>query len=111
VAGIVKNAGGAEIPPLATMQKLTGNQGKASAFYLKLTMTRNADAVVTEIRRYRHETYVTHSCRNISMMTPDNIPACHLIKIVIGISVTIALYRQFQAMYTRLWNAHVKLGF
>jgi len=60
------------------MQELTGNQGKASAFYLKLDDPANADAVVTEIKAVPGmQTYVTHSMQEyLSMMTPDNIPHC-----------------------------------
>ncbi len=95
------------------MQELTGNQGKASAFYLKLDDPANADAVVAEIKSVPGmQTYVVHSMQEyLSMMTPDNIPALSIfIKIVIGISVTIGFIVIFQAMYTAVMERTREIG-
>src|SRR5689334_12635755 len=63
IAGIVAHGKGArKFFPMATLQELTGNAGKASAFYLQLDNPANADLVVTEIKAVQGmQTYVVHS--------------------------------------------------
>jgi putative ABC transport system permease protein len=114
VAGIVEHGKGArKFLPITTLQDITGNKDKASAFYLKLDNTSNADAVVEEIKAIPGmQTYVVHSMREyLSMMTPDDIPALAIfIKIVIGISVTIGFIVIFQAMYTAVMERTREIG-
>jgi putative ABC transport system permease protein len=114
IAGVVEHGKGArKFLRLSTLQEITGNKDKASAFYLKLDSTANADAVVEEIKAVPGmNAYVVHSMREyLSMMTPDNIPALAIfIRIVIGISVTIGFIVIFQAMYTAVMERTREIG-
>lgn len=114
IAGIVAHGKGARLfLPLATLQDLTGAQGRTSAFYVKADNRANADLVVSEIKNIPHmDTYVVRSMREyLSMLTPDNIPMLStFIHIVIGISVTIGFIVIFQAMYAAVMERTREIG-
>ncbi len=114
VAGIVAHGKGArKFFPLATLQELSGNRDKASAFFLQLDNPANTDSVLEEIKSTPGmQTYGVHSMEEwLSQMTVDNIPALAIfIKIVIGISVTIGFIVIFQAMYTAVMERTREIG-
>jgi putative ABC transport system permease protein len=114
VAGIVEHGKGArKFLPLHTLQDLSGAEGKASAFYVKLDSPANADAVVDEIKKVPGmEQYMVRSMRDyLSLMTPSNIPALSIfINVVIGISVIIGVLVIFQAMYTAVMERTREIG-
>jgi putative ABC transport system permease protein len=95
------------------LQDLTGAQGKASAFYMKLDDPNNADAVVAEIKDVPGmQQYMVRSMREyLSMMTANNIPALSIfINVVIGISMIIGFIVIFQAMYTAVMERTREIG-
>ena len=114
VAGIVEHGKGArKFLPITTLQDLTGAQGKASAFYMKLDDPNNADAVVAEIKDVPGmQQYMVRSMREyLSMMTANNIPALSIfINVVVGISVIIGFIVIFQAMYTAVMERTREIG-
>ena len=114
VAGIVEHGKGArKFLPITTLQDLTGAQGKASVFYVKLDDPANADAVVHEIKGVQGmSTYVVRPMQEyLSMMTPENTPGLSsFIKVVIGISVIIGFMVIFQAMYTAVMERTREIG-
>jgi putative ABC transport system permease protein len=96
VCGIVEHGKGARrYLPLATLQELTGAQGKASMFYVKTDSDKNADVVVKEIK---------------------DIPVSHMpglstfFNVVIGISVVIGFIVIFQSMYTAVLERTREIG-
>jgi|SRR3954453_21858822 len=114
VAGIVEHGKGArKFLPIKTLQDLTGAEGKASAFYVKLDSPSNADAVVDQIKKIPGmEQYMVRSMRDyLSLMTPSNIPALSIfINVVIAISVIIGVLVIFQAMYTAVMERTREIG-
>jgi putative ABC transport system permease protein len=114
ICGIVEHGKGArKFLPLATLQDLTGGEGKASQMYLKLDAPANAELVVEEIRQVPGmEHYVARSMATyLSMMMPDNIPGLSkFFDVVIGISVVIGVLMIFQAMYTAVMERTREIG-
>src|SRR5262249_32132763 len=114
VAAVVEHGKGArKFLPLQTLQDLSGAQGKASAFYIKLDSPDNADAVVNAIKNVPGmSTYVVRSMREyLSMLSPNNIPALStFISVVIGIAVIIGFIVIFQAMYTAVMERTREIG-
>lgn len=114
IAGVVEHGKGArKFLPIAALQELSGAQGKASAFYVKLDNPADADAAISEIRNVPGmEKYIVQSMREyLSMMTPSNIPALSIfIDVVIGISVIIGFLVIFQAMYTAVMERTREIG-
>ncbi len=114
ISGIVEHGKGArKFLPIATLQDLTGAEGKASAFYIKTDDPANIEATLGEIKSVPGmEGYVVRSMREyLSMMTASNIPALSVfIKVVIGISVTIGFIVIFQAMYTAVMERTREIG-
>ena len=114
VAGIVEPGKGArKFLPLDVMQDLTGAQGKASIFYLKLDNPANADEVVKEIKAVNGmERYVaTSMAYYLSMMTTSNYPGVsQFIDFVIAISMIIGFLVIFQSMYTAVMERTREIG-
>ncbi|HEY7618078.1 MAG TPA: ABC transporter permease [Terriglobales bacterium] len=114
VAGIVEHGKGArKFVPLKTLQDLTGAQGKASAFYVKLDNPGNTAAVVTEIQNVpgMQKYFVRSMQEYLSMMTPANTPGMSsFISVVIGVSVVIGFMVIFQAMYTAVMERTREIG-
>jgi len=114
ICGIVPHGtGGRKFLPMATMQELTGNEGKASAFYLKLDNPANAAFVAKEIQQKPGmEKYTVRSMQEyLSMMTPENLPGFDLaIRIVIGVAVVVGFLVIFQSMYTAVMERTREIG-
>ncbi len=114
IVGIVENGHGArKFIPIATMQTLTGSEGKATIFYIRADDPKNADLIVSEIKKVPGlEKYSTMSMREwLSLMTPTNIPGFSaFIKVVVGIAVIIGFIVIFQAMYTAVMERTREIG-
>jgi putative ABC transport system permease protein len=114
VAGVVEHGHGArKFIPISTMQTLTGAEGKASIFYVRLDDEKNADTVVDAIKKIPGmEKYSVMSMREwLSLMSPDNIPGFStFIKVVVGIAVIIGFIVIFQAMYTAVMERTREIG-
>lgn len=114
VAGIVPQGRGSRFYiPMSTLQQLIGNEGKASAFYVKADDPKNADAIVQEIKSYPGlETYNVQSMAEwLSLMTANNLPMLSaFIDAVIGISTVIGFLVIFQSMYTAVMERTREIG-
>jgi len=114
IFGIVPHGkGGRKFLPLATMQDLTGAEGRASVFYVKLDDPANIDAATKSIQAVPGmERYAVRSMAEyLSMMTPDNLPGFDLaIRIVIGVAVVVGFLVIFQSMYTAVMERTREIG-
>jgi len=114
ICGIVPHGkGGRKFLPLATMQDLTGAEGRASVFYVKLDDPANIDAATKSIQAVPGmERYAVRSMAEyLSMMTPDNLPGFDLaIRIVIGVAVVVGFLVIFQSMYTAVMERTREIG-
>src|SRR5208283_2019750 len=114
VAGVVEHGRGArKFLPIGTLQDITGADGKASIFYVKLDNPDNADAVVSEIKGIPGmEQYGVHSLKEyISLMSSSNIPGLStFIDVVIAISMIIGFIVIFQAMYAAVMERTREIG-
>jgi putative ABC transport system permease protein len=114
VCGIVEHGKGARrYLPLATLQELTGAQGKASMFYVKTDSDKNADVVVKEIKDIPGMgQYVVRSLSEYaSLMTVSHMPGLStFFNVVIGISVVIGFIVIFQSMYTAVLERTREIG-
>jgi putative ABC transport system permease protein len=114
VSGIVEQGHGArKFIPLPTMQQLTGAEGKASIFYVRLKDSNDPDSVAAEIKKIPGmEKYSIMSMREwLSLMTPGNIPGFSaFIKVVVSIAVIIGFIVIFQAMYTAVMERTREIG-
>ncbi|MBI2678398.1 MAG: ABC transporter permease [Candidatus Koribacter versatilis] len=114
VCGIVEHGKGArKFLPMATLQELTGAQGKASIFYVKLDDARNADEAHRAVNAIPGmEQYVVRSMQEyMSLMTPEHVPGLSaFITVVIGVAVVIGFIVIFQAMYTAVMERTREIG-
>jgi len=114
IAGIVpQGRGSRSYAPITTLQALTGAEGKATMFYVKLDDPKNADAMVQKIKSIPGmENYNVKSMAEwLSLMSPDNIPGLSkFIDIVIGIAVVIGFIVIFQSMYTAVMERTREIG-
>jgi putative ABC transport system permease protein len=114
IAGIVPQGRGSRTyAPIATLQALTGAEGKATMFYVKLDDARNADAAVQQIKSIEGmSNYNVKSMAEwLSLMSADNIPMLsRFIDIVIGIAVVIGFIVIFQSMYTAVMERTREIG-
>jgi len=114
ICGIVPHGkGGRKFLPLTTMQELTGAEGRASVFYVKLDNPANMDAVTQAIKEKQGmEQYAVRSMSEyLSMMTPDNLPGFNVaIEIVIGIAIIVGFLVIFQSMYTAVMERTREIG-
>ena len=114
VSGVVANGHGArKFIPLSTMQEMTGAEGKASIFYVRVDDPANIPTVVESIKHIPGmEKYSVMSMKEwLSLMTPDNIPGFStFIKVVVGIAVIIGFIVIFQAMYTAVMERTREIG-
>jgi len=114
ICGIVPHCkGGRKFLPLATMQDMTGAEGRASVFYVKLDDPANIDAATKSIQAVPGmERYAVRSMAEyLSMMTPDNLPGFDLaIRIVIGVAVVVGFLVIFQSMYTAVMERTREIG-
>jgi len=114
ISGIVPHGkGGRKFLPLTTMQDLKGDEGRVSAFYVKLDNPANISAVQEAIQATPGmEQYAVRSMQEyLSMMTPDNLPGFNVaIEIVIGIAVVVGFLVIFQSMYTAVMERTREIG-
>jgi putative ABC transport system permease protein len=114
VCGIVEHGKGArKFVPMSTLQDLTGSQGKATIFYVKLDDPKYADAVVQDIKNVPGmQQYGVHSIQEyLTLMTSASIPGLTtVINVVIGISMIIGFIVIFQAMYTAVMERTREIG-
>jgi putative ABC transport system permease protein len=114
ISGIVEHGKGARrYLPIATLQDLTGSEGKASMFYVKTDKPENAQAVVAAIKQIPGmDQYVARSVAEYaSLMTVGNIPFLGtFINIVIAISMIIGFIVIFQSMYTAVMERTREIG-
>jgi putative ABC transport system permease protein len=114
IVGIVPQGRGSRAyVPIHTLQALTGDEGKATLFYVKLDDPRNADAVAGQIKsldgmgNYNIKTMEEW----LSLMSADNMPMLSkVIDIVIWISVVIGFLVIFQSMYTAVMERTREIG-
>jgi putative ABC transport system permease protein len=114
ICGIVSHGRGARrFFPLSTLQDLTGNPDKASAFYIKLDDPRNADAVVGEIKAVPGlENYSVIAMEEfLSLMKADNLPGFNIfIRTVVAVAMIIGFLVIFQSMYTAVMERTREIG-
>jgi putative ABC transport system permease protein len=114
VSGIIpQGRGSRRYIPIATLQDLTGNENKATMFYVKVDDPKNADAVAQQIKTIPGmENYNTMSIGEwMALMSADNIPLLSIfIKIVIGIAMVIGFIVIFQSMYTAVLERTREIG-
>ena len=118
VSGIYESGKLARIlAPIGTLQQLTGNEGKISAVYLKLTNPGQADAFVTTLKSklnpgdpdhgyqvYTVEDFVSQlSVSNVAMLKD-------FIYVVIGIATIVGFIVVFMAMYTAVLERTREIG-
>jgi putative ABC transport system permease protein len=114
ISGIVAHGkGGRKFLPITTLQDLTGAQGKASIFYVKLDDPNNFDAFKEEALKVPGMSqYQVESVKEwLSLITPESLPGFSItVKIVIGISVCIGFIVIFQSMYTAVMERTREIG-
>lgn len=114
ISGVVPHGkGGRKFLRLDTMQDLTGSEGRASGFYIKLDNPANLEATTKAIQEIPGmEKYAVRSMQEyLSMMTPDNLPGFDLaIRIVIGVAVVVGFLVIFQSMYTAVMERTREIG-
>jgi putative ABC transport system permease protein len=114
ISGIVENGKGArKFMPIKTVQELTGSEGKASVFYVKLDDPNRADEFVNLVKKTPGlESYSVYSLKQyLSLMVPSNIPGFSaFINVVIGVAVCIGFIVIFQSMYTAVMERTREIG-
>jgi len=114
ICGIVPHGkGGRKFLPLTTMQALRGDEGRVSAFYLKVDNPANINLVEDEIKATpgMQQYGVRSMSEYLSMMTPDNLPGFNVaIEIVIGIAIVVGFLVIFQSMYTAVMERTREIG-
>jgi len=97
--------------PMATLQRITGNEGKISAIYLKLDNPEQADAYATKLRSdlpgyqiYTIEEFTAGLSVNSVTMLKD------FIYVVIGIASIVGFIVVFMAMYTAVLERTREIG-
>ncbi len=114
ICGIVQHGkGGREFIPLETLGKLTGSEGKASFFYLKLDNPDNDKLVEQEIQETPGmEGYQVQTIQEIiSQATPSRLPGVEpAVNTVIGIACIIGFLVIFQSMYTAIMERTREIG-
>ena len=114
VCGIVPQGRGSRFyVPIATLQDLTGNEGKATMFYVKVDDPDKADEVAKQLNMIPGmENYNIVTIKEwVSLMSPNNIPMLsRFIDIVIWIAVVIGFLVIFQSMYTAVMERTREIG-
>lgn len=114
ISGIVEHGkGGRLFIPLTTLDRLTGSEGKASLFYLKLDTPKNAGLVEQEIRATPGMgSYQVQTIQDlISQMTPSKLPGLEpALNSVIGIACIIGFLVIFQSMYLAVMERTREIG-
>lgn len=115
ISGIVKHGrGGRKFVPLDTMGRLTGTEGKATAFYLK---THDSPLHQEEVRKAILKTpgmeqYNVKTLEEfLSQITPEKLPALTTsLYVVTGIAVIVGFLVIFQSMYTAVMERTREIG-
>jgi putative ABC transport system permease protein len=114
ISGIVEHGrGGRKFIPLTTLDQLTGSEGKASVFYLKLDTPANDVIVAQEILHTPGmEGYQVQTMQElISQMTPNRLPGLEpALYTVIGIACIIGFLVIFQSMYLAVMERTREIG-
>src|SRR5665213_2537203 len=114
ICGIVQHGkGGRKFLPLTTLDQLTGSEGKASVFYLKLDNTANEALVEREIKSTPGmEGYQVQTIQDlISQMAPSRLPGLEpALNTVIGIACIIGFLVIFQSMYLAVMERTREIG-
>jgi putative ABC transport system permease protein len=115
ISGIVEHGkGGRKFIPIDTMGAITGNEGKATTFYLKTEDSpKYEDAVKDEILATPGmNTYsVLKTAEYLDSMTPNALPGFSIgLRVVIGIAAVIGFLVIFQAMYTAVMERTREIG-
>jgi putative ABC transport system permease protein len=114
ISGIVEAGKGArKLLPIDTMDELTGDEGKASVFYIKCDDPANAETVIDEIHNthgFEQNPVQTMDDWN-SQMTPEHLPGFNLaLDVVTGIAVIVGFLVIFQSMYTAVLERTREIG-
>ena len=115
ICGIVQSGkGGKKYIPLATMDEIDGNPGKAAVFYLK---TKDTPAHWDDVRKEILATDglgqydVQTSEEFLSSLAPDRMPGFNIaLHVVISIAVIIGFMVIFQSMYTAVMERTREIG-
>jgi putative ABC transport system permease protein len=114
ICGIVEHGkGGRKFVQLSTLDQLTGSEGKASIFYLKLDNPANEPLVEKEIKATPGmDGYQIQTIQELlSMMTPGRYPGVKpALDTVIGIALVIGFLVIFQSMYTAVMERTREIG-
>lgn len=114
ICGIVEHGKGArKFVSLTTLDQLTGSEGKASAFYLKLDDPANDALVEQEIRNIPGmSTYQVQTIQDVlSEMTPSRMPGLEpALYSVIGIACIIGFLVILQSMYLAVMERTREIG-
>ena len=114
ISGIVAHGKGARrFLPLSTLWELTGTEGKASVFYIRLDDPKNVDAVIQEIKQVHGlEAYSVRSTEEfLSLMTPEHLPGFNpFIRTVVTVAMIIGFMVIFQSMYTAVMERTREIG-
>ena len=114
ISGIVPQGRGARsYVPIGTLQDLTGSEGKATMFYVKIDDSKDAGTIAKQLNAIPHmENYNVVSMNEyLSIMSANNIPMLSIfIDIVIWIAVVIGFLVIFQSMYTAVMERTREIG-
>lgn len=114
ICGIVEHGkGGRKFLQLSTLQDLTGSQGKATIFYVKLDDPNNFSAFKSEVLSVPGmNQYDIESVKEwLSLFSPDALPGFSItVKVVIGIAVCIGFIVIFQSMYAAVMERTREIG-
>jgi len=114
ICGIVEHGkGGRKFIPLTTLDQLTGSEGKASLFYLKLDTPADDTLVEQEILHTPGmEGYQVQTMQDLlSQMTPNRLPGLEpALYSVIGIACIIGFLVIFQSMYLAVMERTREIG-
>jgi putative ABC transport system permease protein len=114
ICGIVQHGkGGRKFIPIDTLDKLIGQPGHASLFYIRSDDVKNEDLIKEEIAKtpglsqYKVQTIQQW----MSLMTPENLPGFKpALNSVIGIALIVGFLVIFQSMYTAVLERTREIG-
>ena len=114
ISGIFEHGkGGRKLIPLDTMNELTGTEGKASIFYIKIDEPGNEQAVIDEIHAVKGlQDYPVQTMQEwLSAMTPEKLPGFNLaLNVITVIAVIVGFLVIFQSMYTAVLERTREIG-
>jgi putative ABC transport system permease protein len=114
ICGIVEHGkGGRKFVPIATLDQLTGSEGKASLFYLKVDNPANEALVEQEIKATPGMSgYQVQTMQELlDQMTPARMPGLEpALYTVIGIACIIGFLVIFQSMYLAVMERTREIG-